>query len=104
MPEEVLFESEQPASRAEVAEYLRTVADRLDGGGALTLSGGGSEVTLDPPNQVEFEVKAERETNGGAPELSVEFELEWDEGATGDATGGALDISLRVRRHSSFYQ
>ncbi len=89
MPEEVVFESERPASCAEVATYLRTVADRLDTGGTLTLSGGGSEVTLDPPNQVEFEVKAERETNGGAPEMSVEFELEWSEGAADDE----LDIS-----------
>jgi len=91
MPEEVVFESERPASRAEVAEHLRTVADHLDAGGSLTLSGDGDEVTLDPPTQVEFEVKAERETSagGGTPEMSVEFELEWHEGATDDG----LDIS-----------
>jgi amphi-Trp domain-containing protein len=89
MPEEVIFESERPATRADVADYLRTVADRLDADDPVTLRAGDDEVTLDPPGRLTFEVKAERETGGGPPELGVEFELEWREGTT----SGDLDIS-----------
>ncbi|MFC3476908.1 amphi-Trp domain-containing protein [Halobacterium litoreum] len=91
MPEEVIFESESTQSRSDVANYLRTVADKLDAGGDLTLSAGDQSVTLDPPTNVAFEVKAERETGSGADELSVEFELEWADGE--DAASGDLDIA-----------
>jgi len=93
MPEEVLFETEQGMDRAEIASYLRAVADKLDGDGTLSLSAGSQDVTLDIPTRPTFEVKAERETNGGPDELSVEFELEWDEGQDdGDGDGGSLTI------------
>ena len=95
MPEEVLFKSEQSMSREEVAQYLRTVADKLDGDGSLSLSAGDQSVTMDVPARPEFEVKAERETSrsGGPAELSVEFELEWDEGAE---SGGESDTGLSI--------
>ncbi|QLG63607.1 amphi-Trp domain-containing protein [Halorarum salinum] len=94
MPEEVLFKSESGQSREEIASYLRTVADRLDGGDAVTLTAGGDSVTLDPPSSPTFEVKAEREgPTDGPGELSIEFELEWDEnGDDGDGTSGRLEI------------
>jgi amphi-Trp domain-containing protein len=91
MPEEVLFKTEQSHSREEIATYLRSVADRLDGGGDLTLSSGGESVELSIPDRPTFEVKAERETNGST-ELSVEFELEWKEGQ--DATGESGELSI----------
>lgn len=40
MPEDVLFESESKQRRSEIATYLRTVADSLDEGGAITLRSG----------------------------------------------------------------
>jgi amphi-Trp domain-containing protein len=85
MPEEILFESERRQSRAEVADYLRTVADKLDGGGSLTLSTGTDSLTLDVPARPTFEVKAEREGTAPNTELSGEFELEWKE--NGDDEG-----------------
>lgn len=91
MPEEVLFETEATMDRAEIATYLRTVAERLDAGETLTLEAGDQQVTLDPPSRPTFEVKAERETNG-TTELSVEFELEWDEGEEGSEKDGPLSI------------
>ena len=89
MPEEVLFESESRRSRAEIASYLRTVADRLDGDGELSLSAGGEPLALSVPESLAFEVKAEREGTAPNTELSVEFELEWDEagGAGGEESG-----------------
>jgi amphi-Trp domain-containing protein len=94
MPEEVLFKSERNQSREEIASYLRKVADNLDSGTAITLKTGSESVTLDPPARPTFEVKAEREGPvGNMTELSVEFELEWDENASGESSeSGQLEI------------
>lgn len=94
MPEEVLFESEQSMSREDVATYLRTVADNLEAGDAITLEAGAQAVTLEPPAHPTFEVKAEREGPvDGSGELSIELELEWDENAgDGDEGSGELKI------------
>jgi amphi-Trp domain-containing protein len=94
MPEEVLFETERRMNRSDVAAYFRTVAEKLESGADVTLSAGDQSVTLAPPAQPTFEVKAERETpsSGGPGELSIEFELEWDE----DGGGGATDSSLEI--------
>ena len=92
MPEEVLFKSETRMDRAEIASYLRQVADNLESGADITLKAGSESVTLDPPSRPTFEVKAEREGPEGGPyERSVEFELEWDETDEGGETG-SLEI------------
>jgi len=95
MPEEVLFKTERRMDRTEIASYLRTVAEKLESGGDISLSSGDQSVTLAPPAQPTFEVKAERETpsGGGQGELSIEFELEWDEGGDGEQAG---DSSLNI--------
>ena len=59
MPEETLFEFEQEMTTGDVADYLRTVADKLDGGEEFTLDAGGDSITLAPPGRVEFEVEPE---------------------------------------------
>jgi amphi-Trp domain-containing protein len=93
MPEEVLFKSESKQSRKDIAALLRTVADNLEDGESLTLSAGGESVTMDPPNRPEFEIKAEREgPTDGPKELSVEFELEWDEHAEDGHASGEVTI------------
>jgi amphi-Trp domain-containing protein len=92
MPEETLFEFERDMDTGEVAQYLRTVADRLESGDEFTLESGDESVTLALPGRVEFEVEVERETSksGGSAEIELGFELEWDEDATdtGDLTIG----------------
>jgi amphi-Trp domain-containing protein len=89
--EEVLFESEMVQSRADVAAYLRTVADRLDDDGRVTLSAGDQSLTVTVPARPTFEVKVEREGPPEGPaETSLELELEWDEGDDADAS---LDVS-----------
>ncbi|WP_255149219.1 amphi-Trp domain-containing protein [Halorarius halobius] len=87
--EEILFESERRLPRTEIASLLRTVADNLDAGEAISLSAGESSYSVEVPENPEFEVKVERETGSSGSELSIEFEMEWDENG-GD--GGALDI------------
>jgi len=94
MPEKVLFKSESDQTREEIASYLRSVADKLDQGGAVTLKSGSESVTMEPPARPTFEVKAEREgPTDGPGETSIEFELEWDEnGNEGKSGGGKLQI------------
>jgi amphi-Trp domain-containing protein len=94
MPEEILFKSESNQSREEIAAYLRSVADKLDQGDAVTLTSGSESVTMEPPAQPTFEVKAEREgPTDGPGELSIEFELEWAEnGNEEDGGSGQLEI------------
>lgn len=92
MPEEVLFKSESRQSRQDIAAYLRAVADNLESGDAITLKSGNESVTMEPPAQPTFEVKAEREGPKGGPyERSIELELEWDENQEGNGSG-ALEI------------
>lgn len=91
MPETVLFESEGTQTRADVAAYLRQIADNLDADEAITLQSGDDSVTINPPAQPTFEVKVEREGPEGGPyERSIELELEWDENAEGG--DGTLSI------------
>ncbi len=93
MPEDVLFESESTQSSAEIAAYLRTVADNLESGDPITLRAGEQSVTMEPPERPTFEVKAEREGPVDAPgELSIEFELEWDEDDGDGGPSGTLEI------------
>jgi amphi-Trp domain-containing protein len=94
MPEEVLFETEAKTDRTEIASYLRAVAEKLEGDGSLSLHAGEQDLILDVPNTPTFEVKAERETNGGPDELSVEFEIEWDDvdDPTGENKEGTLSV------------
>ncbi len=90
MPEKTLFESEQLMGRDAVADYLRTLADSLESGSDVTLRAGDQSLTMQPPSEVEFEVKAEREgPTDGNGELSIEVELEWPENASGS---GSLSI------------
>jgi amphi-Trp domain-containing protein len=94
MPEEVLFKSESAQTREEIASYLRNVAEKLEQGGSISLKAGSESVTMDPPARPTFEVKAEREGPSDGPgELSIEFELEWDENSeTGEGGTGNLEI------------
>ncbi|QKY18846.1 amphi-Trp domain-containing protein [Halolamina sp. CBA1230] len=92
MAEEVLFKTESSRSRSEIADYLRQVADSLDGGGEISLQAGSESVSLNPPERPTFEVKVEREGPADRPEKSIEFELEWTEGETGSESGGELQI------------
>ncbi len=91
MSEEVLFSTETTENREEIAASLRSVAEKLESGGSVSLSAGADSITLEVPPRATFEVKAERETGSGPDELSVEFEIEWD-----DVDEPAADGSLSI--------
>ena len=76
MEEKVLFKNESRKSRAEIADYLDKVVEKLRGTGELSLSSGSEDVSFQVSENAEFEVKVEEEGD----EQSVEFEIEWHKG------------------------
>lgn len=94
MSDDTLFEFEQDMSRADVATYLRTVAEKLEGDGQLDFSAADQSTTVQVPDHVEFEIELEEESNDrGSSEVSLEFDLEWYETSDGSLAGpGSLEI------------
>jgi len=87
------LETEEQKSRAEIATYLRDLADQLDGGGDVTLDLGGTGVQMSPTEPVTFKLEGESDWSQGDTEAkqSIEFELVWwREAAT--AEEGSLDV------------
>lgn len=88
MPEIVLFKSEERKGRAQIADFLRALADKVESG-KVVLKQGGEETTIDIPAALTLEIKAEREEKAGRPDkLSLEVELEWTPGEADGASGG----------------
>ena len=73
--ETVLFKSEEKKSSSEIADALRMIADKIDGG-TLTLKKGLDEIKLEFPPHMVFELKIEEES-GKKHKKSFEIELEW---------------------------
>jgi len=73
------LETEEQKTRAEVASYLRQLADKLDEGGAVTLELGNQRVDLDPVDPITFKLEGESDWAEGDTEAkqSIEFELVW---------------------------
>jgi amphi-Trp domain-containing protein len=93
MPEVILFKSEERKSRKDIADLLRTLADKLEENGEITLRGAeGEGVALQVPEDLVLEVKAEEETSGrGKIKRSLEIELEWREGEKSGSGGLSLE-------------
>jgi amphi-Trp domain-containing protein len=81
--EETVHETEGTRSRGAIASVLLRAASAFDRGDPVPVDEEG-EVTVDPPEDPEFEVELEREGD----ELSLEFEVEWHE-QEGDVQTGA---------------
>lgn len=87
--EVVLFKSEEKRTVAEVAAFLRQLAERVEGGEVI-LRQGADELILTLPGTVTLEVKAEEEASGSGPKHSLEVELEWHPG--GEQAAGGLEL------------
>src|SRR5690625_7691186 len=60
MAETKLFKTEERMERSAAARMLRELADRVESG-RVVLRTAGNELVMEPPQQVVFEVQAERE-------------------------------------------
>ncbi|MUV56476.1 amphi-Trp domain-containing protein [Halogeometricum sp. CBA1124] len=89
------LETEEQRTRAEVATYLRELADQLDDDGEVTLELGNRRVTLEPVDPITFKLEGESDWAAGEPEAkqSIEFEMVWRRAVQGDE-----DASLNVER------
>ncbi len=87
--EVILFKSEEKQDRADVAAFLRQLADKVEVG-EVVLRQGADELTLTIPAVVTLEVKAEEESSKKGPKNSLEIELEWRSGAEQQA--GRLEL------------
>lgn len=92
--ETVLLQSEEPKSAAQVADFLRALADKV-ASGSVTLRQGDDELVLNLPPSLVLEIKVEEEEKGGKKaraegrtrlQRSIEVEIEWYEGE--QAAGG----------------
>jgi amphi-Trp domain-containing protein len=77
--EVVLFASEEHVSAQQVSDFLRQLADKVDAG-EVTLSKGSESLTLNLPQNLVLEVKAEEEEKSKGTKRSLEVEIEWMEG------------------------
>lgn len=78
MPEEVLFKTEEPLSRAEIADALTTAAEAI-AEGTVELESGTDNQTVTLPETPTFEVELERLTDSetGDQRYELEYEIRW---------------------------
>lgn len=67
-------------SREDAAEKLHNLADKLREG-QVELKSGNDSVSLQPGEQVKFELDVEEEEDG---DISIEIEVEWPETRNGE--------------------
>ena len=73
-----LLKTTKKMSRQEATEKIHSLADKI-GEGRIELKAGDDSVTLQPADQVEFELDVEEEEDG---DISIEIEVEWQERQT----------------------
>ncbi|RLM59260.1 amphi-Trp domain-containing protein [Halobellus sp. Atlit-31R] len=81
-------ETESEKSRAEIAAYLRDLADQLEGGGEVTLELGGQQIQMTPAESVTFKLEGESDPSESGTESKESIELElvwWQSKAQGEA-------------------
>ena len=84
MPE---IETQATKTRAEVAEYLRDLAEKLEAEGEITLELGGPSVTVNPSEPLVLKLEGEWDPTGTAGTESIELELVWGPAADIDEVG-----------------
>ncbi|MCP3892048.1 MAG: amphi-Trp domain-containing protein [Desulfobulbaceae bacterium] len=78
--ETILFKTEEKMSRRMAANLLRQVADKLDNGKVKLQQGEQKAVILKIPDQVEVEIKAEKEVGKRKTKKKLDLEIEWHVG------------------------
>ncbi len=86
----VLFETEERKSSAEIAAFLRALADKLESG-KMVLRSGAKEIILELPKNLVLEIKVEEEAKKGRTKRSLEVEMEW---FIGEESGGGEGVEI----------
>jgi len=83
------LETEEQTTRAEIANYLRDVADQLDSSENVRLEIGETTVEMTPTDPITFKLEGESDWSDGDTEAkqSIEFELVWRRAATTPSEG-----------------
>ncbi|UTF52542.1 amphi-Trp domain-containing protein [Natronosalvus rutilus] len=78
MPEEELFKTEEPRSRAEIAEALTVAAKQIETG-TVHLESATEDERVTIPDTPTFEVELERLTDSetGEQRYELEYEIRW---------------------------
>ncbi len=77
-----LFKSEERKTKAEVSEFLRQLAEKIDAGQVI-LQKGNEELILDLPENLVLEIQVEDEDKGTkGTQHSLEVEIKWYDGET----------------------
>ena len=74
-----LFRAEEWKSRQSTADFLRELADNLEGG-EVTLRRGEEEVAFSLPETIELEIELTEKVKKQKTERELEIEIEWTEG------------------------
>jgi amphi-Trp domain-containing protein len=75
-----VFKTEKMLSRQRIAEHIRDIANSMDDGN-LELDSGKEKISLQPPEEAEFEIEVEEDSSG---EISLEIEIEWSSEDSGE--------------------
>jgi amphi-Trp domain-containing protein len=79
-----LFKTKEPKSRSDISRFLHRLADDI-GDGQIRLERGQTEIVLELPDTLLFEVEAEgKDKKEKGSEHSVEIELKWYVGGVED--------------------
>ncbi|MEJ2759475.1 MAG: amphi-Trp domain-containing protein [Anaerolineales bacterium] len=83
----VLLDSKERLSRADAANFLRQLADKVEAGN-VSLIQGNEEVSLTIPHQVTLEVQAKEKAKRQGAKHILEVEIEWTVGSDGEVKPG----------------
>ena len=78
--EKILMKSKERTSRAEIAQFLRALADKVEGG-EVSLRRGEDELQLLISQDATLEIKVEEEDKPTGHKKTLEIEIEWYEGS-----------------------
>jgi amphi-Trp domain-containing protein len=83
----VIHTSQEQMGRADLAAFLRSLADRIDSG-RVVLTGGSGETPVDVPERVELEVEYQEKQKPKGMRYQLELEIEW-----GDASASGVGLA-----------
>ncbi len=79
--EKILMKSKEKTNRAKIAQFLKTLAEKIEGG-EISIKKGEEELRLLISQDVTLEIKVEEEEKTTGVKKTLEIEIDWYEGET----------------------